>query len=630
MLTAVLGLLLGAGVQAQTLHLRVMETSDLHMNLLAYDYYRDQPSDAQGLSRVATLIQQARAEQPNHLLIDNGDLIQGSPMGDAVFRQAPARGAHPALQSLRRLGYDVANLGNHEFNYGLPFLKQAYADTGFPVVSSNVREARTGKPLFAPHAILVRDFKDEAGTVHRLRIGIVGVLPPQIMKWDAQHLRGQVIAEDMVTAARREVRKVRQAGADLVIAIAHTGFETQSQRDGAENRGGDLARLPGIDALLLGHAHLEFPGQAFAGHEGADIRQGRIHGVPAVMPGLWGSHLGLIDLKLQRQGNRWRVVEGRGSLRAVRDAATRRSLAAPDPALEASLQSPHQATLTLIRETVAETPRPLNSFFDLVQPSEGLALVARAQRAYAREALRGTRWQDLPLLSAAAPFRSGGRLGWRGYVDIAPGPMAVKHISELYPYPNTLKVIRLSGAELHEWLERAAAQFWQVVPGATVPQPLVDEAHPSYNFDVIQGIEYEIDLSRPSRYGADGRRLATETPGRVTVLRYHGRPVRPKETFLLVTNNYRASGGGNFPAADVDRIVLDDPHENREAILRFLQSGRAFQAEPDEGGWTLKIPADARAQFRSSPDGRRHLAPDSRIQWVQDDPEGFALYELRP
>ncbi len=625
------GLLLCTALQAQTLRLRLLETSDVHMQLLAYDYYQDRPSEALGLSRTATLIARARAEQPNNLLIDNGDLIQGSPMGDVVARRAlDDPRSHPALQALRLLGYDAANIGNHEFNYGLPFLKKAYAAAGFAVISSNLRDAASGRPVFMPHALLERRFLDDAGRLQHLRIGLLGLLPPQILQWDRRHLQGRVVAEDMVTAARREIRQLRQAGADLVIAVAHTGYEADPQPEGAENRAAELARLPGLDALLLGHAHAEFPGPGFARHAGADLTRGRIHGVPAVMPGRWGDHLGLIDLVLEKSQGRWRVTDSQSRLLPIRDARSQAPLAVPDTALEALLQPDHEATLALIRQTVSQAPLGLHSYFDRVQASEALALVARAQRAYAREALRGTRWQDLPLLSAAAPFRSGASHGWRSDVDIAPGPMTVKHVAELYPYPNTIKVLALNGAELREWLERSAAQFLQIEADRPEPQPLIDESHPSFNFDVIQGLDYQIDLSRPARYGPDGKRLAAVQGGRITELRYHGEPVREEQHFLLVTNSYRASGGGNFPSAAAQRVVLDAPDENREALLRLLQSGRAFDAEADEGRWSLKLPEGSRAQFRSSPAARRLLAAQARLRWVRDDPEGFALYELRP
>ncbi|MBB2485683.1 bifunctional 2',3'-cyclic-nucleotide 2'-phosphodiesterase/3'-nucleotidase [Mitsuaria sp. WAJ17] len=627
---AALGLCLATGLQAQTLKLRLLETSDIHMNLLAYDYYQDQPSSTQGLSHTARLIAQARAEQPNHLLLDNGDLIQGSAMGDVVAKQGLAAQAHPALQSLRLLGYDAANIGNHEFNFGLPFLKQAYANAGFPVISSNLREARSGKPVFTPSVLLRRDFTDEHGRPQRLRIGVLGLLPPQILQWDRQHLQGRVVAEDMVVAARREIRHLRAAGADLVIALAHTGYSAEPQPEGAENRAGDIARLPGLDALLLGHAHAEFPGPAFARHAGADLALGRIHGVPAVMPGSWGSHLGVIDLRLEKQAGRWRVVDSRGSLRPLRDARSAQAPAEPDTALEALLQPAHQATLTLIRQTVAQAPRPLHSYFDLVQPSESLALVARAQRAYAREALRGTRWQDLPLLSAAAPLRNGGRQGWSSYVDITPGPMSIKHVTELYPYPNTLKVLQLSGAEVREWLERSAAQFRQLQAGLDEAQALIDEAQPSFNYDVILGLDYAIDLAQPARYGTDGKRLPAVSTHRIGELRYRGQPVRDDQLFLLATNSYRAGGGGNFPAAGPERIVLDAAVENREALQRLLQSGHAFEAEADEGRWTLTLPEGTRAQFRCGPAARGQLPEAGRLRWVQDSPEGFAVFELRP
>ena len=623
--------LLGAGLlsaQAAELQLRILQTTDVHMNLLNYDYYQDRPTEEYGLAKAATLIKAARAEAPNSLLFDNGDLLQGNPLGDYIARVRPLpRGeVHPAYKVLNQLGVDAANIGNHEFNYGLPFLRQAISGAQFPYVSANVVEAASGKPAFTPYVILERRLRDESGAERALKIGVIGFVPPQIMLWDRQNLEGKVRALDIVESARRLVPEMRARGADLVVAIAHSGIEKHEQPRMAENVAAQLARVPGVDVLLLGHAHAEFPGPAFASFPGVDLARGTLYGVPAVMPGRWGDHLGVIDLRLSDAGGRWQVQGSRAEIRPIFNRATRQPLVEADPAVGRAIAAEHQATLDYVRSQVATTEAPIHSYFAQVGDDPSVQLVAQAQLAYARRAVQGTAYEKLPLLSAAAPFKSGGRQGTGNYTDIPAGPVAIKHVADLYVYPNTVKVVKVSGAELREWLEMSAGQFRRIDPQGPAAQELLEPAFRSYNFDMIEGVSYEIDVSQPARYTAEGQR--TEAQGqRIVNLRYQGQAVDPKAEFLVVTNNYRASGGGNFPALSGERIVVDAPDENRETVAQYLASAKTFNPSAD-GNWRILPVPGVKLRFVSGAGGIPHLARTPAVKLVERRADGSALYEL--
>ena len=636
-LALLLPLALCTGVlQAATLHLRILETSDLHMHLLAYDYYQDKPTDEYGLARTATLIKAARAEVANSLLFDNGDLLQGSPLGDFVARVKPLQPGqrHPAYKVLNALGVDAANIGNHEFNYGLPFLRQAIAGANFPYVSANVTvddgdgNPANDKPAFTPYVLLDRSFTDTAGQTHQLKIGVIGFVPPQILLWDRAHLQGRLTAQDILASARRYVPEMRARGADLVVAIPHSGFERGETPAFAENSVARIAEVPGVDAILFGHSHGEFPSRFFANHAKVDLDKGTINGVPAVMPGRWGDHLGVIDLVLDNAGGRWRVADSRAALRPVRDRATRRPLVEADPQVAQLVAEEHAGTVAHMRSAVARSSTPIQSYFAQVADDPSVQLVSQAQLAYTRRALQGTAFEGLPLLSAAAPFKTGGRQGWSYYTDIPAGALALRNVADLYIYPNTLKAVRLSGAQVREWLEMAAGQFQRIDPAGPPQQELVNTAFPSYNFDTLDGVQYTIDVTQPARYDRAGKLVA---PGarRIVDLGFQGKPIDDAASFIVATNNYRASGGGNFPGLDGSNIVVDAPDENREALVQYLLATREVNPAAD-GNWRILPVPGVQLRFSSGAGGIAHLARHPNIALVQDNGDGSALYELRP
>jgi 2',3'-cyclic-nucleotide 2'-phosphodiesterase/3'-nucleotidase len=631
-----LALLLGATVApAQTLKLRLLQTTDLHMHLLAWDYYQDRAVEEYGFERTVTLIRAARAEASNSLLFDNGDLLQGNPLGDYVARVQPAAeaGVHPAIRVMNAIGYDAANIGNHEFNYGLPFLRRALAGAEFPVLSANVVEGEradaSARPAFTPWTMLERRMRDDTGREHTLRVGVIGFVPPQIMQWDRQHLLGRVATLDIPSRAREFVPQMRAAGADLVVAIAHSGFERgESTPLFAENTVARLAEVPGVDAILFGHSHGEFPGRSFVSHPKVDLDRGTINGVPAVMPGAWGSHLGVIDLVLERRDGRWAVAERQATLRPVYDRAARRSLAAPDPLVAALIRREHEGTLAYLRTEVAHSSAPLHSFFAQVRDDPSVQIVADAQLAWARQALAGTPHAELPLLSAAAPFKTGGRAGWHAYTQIAAGPVAVRSVADLYVFPNTIQILRLTGAQVREWLEMSAGAFNRIDPAGAPEQMLLNPAFPSFNFDTLDGLDYEIDVTQPARYDRNGRLLAAEAR-RIVGLRWRGRPLADDQVFAVVSNNYRAAGGGSFPGIDGRQVIVDGPDENRAALLQHLRTLGRVEPRAD-ANWRIRPVPGVKLRFRSGAGGIAQLGGAPEVRLVRDIGDGSALFELAP
>ncbi len=619
--------------QAQQLKLRILGTTDVHMHLLAYDYYQDKAVDEYGLARTATLIKAARAEAPNNLLFDTGDLLQGNPLGDFIARVKPLQPGqvHPAFKVMNVLRYDAANVGNHEFNYGLPFLRQSLATAGFPYVSANVvndEGPNKGQPAFAPYVILDRQFTDEAGRRHDMKVGVIGFVPPQIMQWDRLNLAGRVAARDIPETARTLIPKMKAEGADVVVVVAHSGFEFGTTVFFAENTVARLAEVPGVDAIVFGHSHGQFPGTFFTRHPKVNLERGTINGVPAVMAGSWGSHLGVIDLVLDKAGGSWKATDVRGALRPVYDRATRKALVEPDATVAELVKAEHEGTLAYVRAEVAQTATPIQSYFAQVADDPSVQLVSLAQLAYGKKALAATEHASLPLLSAAAPFKTGGRGGAGNYTHIPAGPVAVRNVADLYIYPNTVHIVRLTGAQVRQWLEMSAGAFNRIDPNGAPEQNLINENFPSYNFDTLDGVTYQIDVTQPARYDRQGKLVAPDAQ-RIQDLRFKGEPIDDKAWFGVVTNNYRASGGGGFPGLDGSNIILSAPDENREALLQYLQATKRIEPQAD-GNWRLLPVPGVKLRFTSASAAVAHLARYPAIRHVQDKGDGTALFEVTP
>lgn len=625
---------LPAGAQgAARVKLRLLETSDLHVNVYPYDYYRDKPDDTVGLARTATLIAGARAQAKNALLFDNGDIIQGSVLGDYVFSRPGqlAKGPHPIIAAMNALDYVACTLGNHEFNYGLDFLGAALGGANFPVTCANIFRA-DGEPLVKPWLVVERPVTDESGAAHVLRIGVIGFVPPQIMQWDKGNLEGKVTTMDIVAAAQKYLPELRAQKVDLVLALCHSGISRAPWSAGQENSARGLAKVAGIDAMFLGHSHLVFPGKDYEGIAGVDAVKGTIEGVPAVMPGFWGSHLGIIDLDLDKSADGWKVagfsVEARPIYERTADRKIVPKVGDSAPVIAAA-KTDHDATLDYVRAPVGEIAAPIDSYFALVADDASVQVVMRAQTAYVA-ALAGAvpALAGLPILSAAAPFKSGGRPGPDYYTDIPAGPVAIKDMANIYLYPNTLRVVKIDGATVREWLERSAGMFNHIDPASAAEQPLHSQSFPSFNYDVIDGVTYKIDVTQPSRYHGEGK-VAAPDAHRIVDLRFQGAPIDPAAQFLVVTNNYRADGGGHFPGCDGKTIVFEAPDANRDAVTAFIKAHKPYDPTVRANWSFVSWPESCVVTFLSAPAAAKRVPAGLRAEVLGDGEGGFVRFRLR-
>ena len=627
-----------ARAQANQAHLRLMETTDIHVNLLPYDYYADKPNDTMGLSRTASIIEKIRAESTNSMLIDNGDLLQGNPMGDYIAYEKGMKDgdAHPIMKGMNLLGYEVSTFGNHEFNYGLSFLEKVAAGANFPFVCANLvrgtelaANPREDKLYAKPYVILEKKLKDGAGTEHPIKIGFIGFVPPQIMIWDSKNLVGNVMTRDIVEAAKAWVPQMKEEGADLVIALSHSGIDV-NQSDLMENASFFLAGVEGIDAIFTGHQHLVFPGpKDFQGLEGVDTAKGTLQGKPAVMGGFWGSHMGLIDLLLERDGNAWKVVSFMTEARPIYERVDNKNqptVADYQPIVDA-LKEDHEATLAYVRRPVGKTSAPLYSYFALVADDPSVQIVSQAQIWYIKDLLKDSQWKDLPVLSAAAPFKAGGRGGPDYYTDVPAGDIAIKNVADLYLYPNTVRAVAINGAQVKEWLEMSAGIFNQIEPGKA-DQPLINLDFPSFNYDVIDGVTYKIDLSKPAKYNPKGE-VANAESSRIVDLMYDGKPIDPAAMFVVASNNYRAGGGGNFPDIKSDKIILEAPDTNRDVIVRYIVEQGTINPSAD-ANWNFAPLAGATVLFDTGVKAAQFIdsVKGVKIEAAGDGEAGFARYRI--
>ncbi|GAB1049196.1 MAG: bifunctional 2',3'-cyclic-nucleotide 2'-phosphodiesterase/3'-nucleotidase [Shewanella algae] len=598
--------------------LRVLETTDLHTNIMDYNYYSGKEDPTIGLARTASLIHAARKEVTNTVLVDNGDLLQGSPMGDYMAKVGIADGeVHPAYKAMNLLDYAVGNIGNHEFNYGLDFLEKSLAGAQFPYVNANVycdaddcwKGLKKGDNLFTPYLIKETEVKDTDGNSHKLKIGYIGFVPPQIMLWDKQNLTGKVRAESIVESAKKFVPQMKAEGADIIIAIPHSGIgSTENPGDpAAENATYALTYVDGIDAIMFGHSHSIFPDARYADLPNTDVEKGLLNGVPAVMPGRWGDNMGLVDFKLQRKDGKWTVLSARTEARPIYDGANKTPLVEADKDIHDAVELEHQGTIAFVEQPIGVAAADMFSFLTLVQDDPTVQIVSDAQIANVKAKLPEA-LKSLPVLSAAAPFKAGGRHSTTSdadqYVMVDKGPLTFKNAADLYLYPNTMVAVKLNGAELKDWLECSANQFNQIDPASTEPQELVNYNHPTYNFDVIDGVSYKIDVTQPSKYdrdcalvNADASRIVdlafTDSEGTV----YTGENLAAKE-FIVASNNYRAFGG-KFAGTGSEHVVLELPDTNREALAAYITEQSKYNPETDKYDAMVNPTADYNWDFKS-------------------------------
>ena len=573
----------------------LLETTDLHTNVLSYDYFRLSEDKTIGFERVATLITDARKQFANTLLFDNGDTIQGSALSDYQAQVNPLACDQvlAMYKVMNALKYDAGGIGNHEFNYGLSFLSQVTgnrfnvnlvaaekplppqpcAGPNFPLVLANVLSVKDRQPIFKPYVILDRTIKatgaDGKPVNAPLKVGVIAFTPPKILDWDKRWLNGVVYTDGIKELAEKYVPEMRAKGAELVVAISHGGLDAGPYTPSMENANWHLATVPGIDAMLIGHSHQLFPNAASTAPQfnlpGVDKVNGFVNGVPAVMANFWGKSLGVIQMSLLLKDGKWAVDKSKTVVEARSIQNADKTFVEPLPAVAASIAAEHQATIAYVKTPIGRSDFAMTSYFVDVGDTSAIQIVNVAQADYVARYVKANlpQYAALPVLSTASPFKTG-FAGGADFTDVAAGDMAINNAADLYLFPNTLYAVKVTGAGLKDWLEAAARRFRQIDPAMTAEQSLTSTA-PGYTFDMItsRDFSYEIDVTQ-----ANGNRIKN--------LIYKGAPVAPSAEFIVATNNYRASGGGNFPGLDGTKTIIASPDTNRDVLIEFIKTTKVL------------------------------------------------------
>ncbi|MFC9316291.1 bifunctional metallophosphatase/5'-nucleotidase [Streptomyces nigra] len=529
--------------------LTVMGTTDLHGNVFNWDYfkdaeYTDAAGNAKGLSRVSTLVNQVRKEKGrgNTLLIDAGDTIQGTPLTYYYAKVDPitAKGGpvHPMAAAMNAIGYDAVALGNHEFNYGIETLRKFESQCDFPLLGANALDAKTLKPAFPPYFIK----KFHVPGAPPVKVAVLGLTNPGIAIWDKAYVEGKLVFPGLEEQAAKWVPKLRSMGADVVVVSAHSGTSGTSsygdQLPYVENSAALVAqKVPGIDAILVGHAHTEI-----AELKVTNEKTGRT--VVLSEPLCFAQRLSLFDVELVFERGCWTVESVRASVRDSKSVPD-------DPRITRLLKEDHDLVVEYVNQVVGSATETLTTVDARYKDAPIIDLITKVQEDVVKAALAGTEHAALPVISQASPFSRTS--------EIPAGEVTIRDLSSLYVYDNTLVAKLMTGAQVRAYLEYSAEYFVQTAPGAPVDVAKLTNANnrPDYNYDYVSGLSYDIDIAQPA-----GQRIRN--------LSYQGAALDDAQRFVFAVNNYRANGGGAFPHVASAQELWSESTEIRTRIAEWV------------------------------------------------------------
>ncbi|MGD1881307.1 MAG: bifunctional metallophosphatase/5'-nucleotidase [Paracoccaceae bacterium] len=595
------------------MQLRLLATSDVHMHLSGWDDRLGVENPAMGLARLAHLIDVMRKSSEGPvLLLDNGDSFQGTPLATSAAA-APVKSHHPWIAACNLMRYDAIGLGNHDFDFGLDYLRAVADLLDAPMLCSNLNRAL--HPI--RHAQIIDVPTPDGKPV--LKIGLLSFAPVETAIWAKRQLDGQIGFLDPRNALSQRAKTLRTEGVDLIVALAHSGLDDGKDSEIGELFASDLAATGQVDAMIAGHTHRHFPGPDHAAARQIDPLAGTVFGVPTVMPGYAGAALGVIDLDLSRE-ERWRITRHRPRLLPSDHAPERSEI------LEVSRRA-RRATMRKMSRAVGETACHINSFFSLLRPDTSAALMAEAFRDAAGEAVANSAHANLPLLVSVSPKASGGRSGPDNYVNIPPGPVTERHIAMACPFPNTVSIVPMTGAILRDWIERSLALFPQV-PDDGVTRALQDSSMPSFHFEMVWGLDLTADLRASPRFTVDGQPLEGRM-GRIKKLHWNGTAVQPHQRFLVAMTSYRAAGGGRFPGLTEQSGHIQTRVSLQDALRQLL-----FRSKPWRPGVRLNWRIEAGGRdwlFDTSPAAKVHLdeIPSLNPESLGLTDKGFLRIKLR-
>ncbi|MFE2886404.1 bifunctional metallophosphatase/5'-nucleotidase [Streptomyces sp. NPDC059272] len=524
----------------------ILGTTDLHSHVFDWDYYSDKAySDSKGnsvgVARVATLIKEQRKAKGEGrvLLVDAGDIIQGTSLGYYFARVDPiTSGAkHPMATAMNHMRYDAAALGNHEFNYGIDTLRKFEQQCRFPLLGANALDAKTLRPAFAPYTvkhIRVPGAPD-------IKVGILGLTNPGIALWDKDNVSGKMVFPGLVEQAKKYVPRLRALGCDVVFLTDHSGLDGSSSYGDelpyVENASNLVAeQVPGIDAILVGHTHVEVPSYTVKNEKtGADVLLSE--------PYCWGYRLSVFDFELELVRGQWKITSKTAQ-------TLNPNTVDEDPEIRKLLEADHELVVKYVNTAVGTCTEDLSAAESCWKDVPIMDFIQQVQMDSVKAGL-STADAALPLISVAAPFSR--------TADIPEGAVTIKDIAGLYIYDNTLYGKKLTGAQLKDYLEYAAKYYHQVPAGTKVDTATLTNANSfwDYMYDVAAGVSYDIDIAQ-----AEGSRIKNLT--------YKGTSVTDDQVFVVAVNNYRANGGSGYPHIASAETVYSAPDQVRDLMIAYV------------------------------------------------------------
>ncbi|WP_160680441.1 5'-nucleotidase C-terminal domain-containing protein [Clostridium sp. C8-1-8] len=571
--------------------LQILATSDSHGRFLPYDYAVNAPDTTGSLAQVYTAVKQLRAQNPNNtILVDDGDTIQDN--SESLFINGSS---NPMITAMNMMGYDTLSYGNHEFNYGIPALKNVMSQFKGKTLCGNVYN-KDGSRLAAPYTIVERS---------GVKVGIIGMVTPNIKRWDSANLEGYKVTNP-VDETKNAIAELKKQNINTIIAVEHMG-ETEEYNEPGSGVADVLAQCPEIDAFVAGHFHSRIAGDYFYNNTIYSLNNGSVtatlndgstktasmdeystakqKGTVIVEPNKWGKSLSQINISLTKDSTGKYVIENKGNdiTTAIYDMSSKAGVTyQADPELTAALQPFNKIAIDDANTPIGTlkggdlAPKnEVNGISDAkLQPTAMIDLINKVQMYYGEKMV-----SHKIDVSSAAMFKDN--------QNIAAGPIKKCDTANIYQFDNTLYVLKITGAQLKKYMEWSASYYNTFKPGDLTVS--FNASIPGYNYDMFAGVKYTIDISKQP-----GSRI-------VNLTKTDGTAIGDSEVLYMTVNNYRASTqltkpGTVYSANDSLPVIVGQSDKTdgfgegrvRDLIGTYIQNVKGGTITPDcDNNWKV-------------------------------------------
>lgn len=491
----------------------IMGTTDIHGNIFPINYFNGKTQNY-GLAKVYTKIKEIRKTNPNTLLVDSGDLLQGTPLTD-YYGKKDKLSVNPMIKAMNIMKYDALGIGNHEYDYGIDNLLKAVKNANFSMLSANTYYYKKNTPVFKPYII-----KNVSG----IKVGIIGFTTPGVAVWSKNLVDKKYEFKDIIQVAKKYIPELKKQ-VDIIVAVPHSGLEDVKGMGGydssvglpPENVGKSLAQnFPQIDVLLLGHTHTE-------------IKEMIENGVLISQADKFGDMISLVNLDLEKVNNKWKIIKKSSETINVKNIE-------PDKDLMNQLSKEHNNTLKYVNSTIGYSDKELKAKLSRMQDSEIVDLINYVQMK--------TTNADI---SSASLFNED--------AVIPKGKINIANVAGLYLYENSLFAIKVTGKQLKDYLEMTSMYYQGYDDAGNL---IINKKIPGYNYDMFSGIDYKININNPQG-------------SRITYLKFKGKDIKDNDTFKLALNSYRQSGGGGYDMLKGSPILYSKGESIRDLIISYIQ-----------------------------------------------------------